>query len=231
MCPYRLNLVVMLECPSRSCTSSHAPLRRSVASRTCAAGRGTSALAWQPAAPPWPDRIRAASTPCGNRLAAGRVEHHVLRGCAGSGLCQVLGQHVAQPAGQADRPGLAVLGRADLAPMRVHRGRGRRRAGHVPLDSLAHVQHATRRVYVLRRSAHGLPGRSAVEREFGRLKNEWARSPLRVRGLDRVRLRADLTILAKPARTRAVPLAAKRVSNDPRISFLNRRLRGVGRAG
>jgi Transposase DDE domain len=40
-------------------------------------------------------------------------------------------------------------------------------------------------------------GRSAVEREFGRLKNDWALAPLRVRGLDRVKLHADLTILAK----------------------------------
>jgi len=54
--------------------------------------------------------------------------------------------------------------------------------------------------------------RAAVEREFGRLKHEWALAPLRVRGLDRVRLHADLTILAKLAcalsRARAVPLAA-----------------------
>ena len=52
--------------------------------------------------------------------------------------------------------------------------------------------------------------RAAVEREFGHLKNEWALAPLRVRGLDRVRLHADLTILAKLACTlaRAVPLAA-----------------------
>jgi hypothetical protein len=42
-------------------------------------------------------------------------------------------------------------------------------------------------------------GCGAVEREFGRLKHEWALSPLRVRGLDRVRLHADLTILAKLA--------------------------------
>ena len=35
--------------------------------------------------------------------------------------------------------------------------------------------------------------------EFGRLKHEWALLPLRVRGLDRVRLHADLTILAKLA--------------------------------
>ncbi|MGB8840373.1 MAG: transposase [Aliidongia sp.] len=41
--------------------------------------------------------------------------------------------------------------------------------------------------------------RGAVEREFGRLKHEWAMLPLRVRGLARVRLHVDLTILAKLA--------------------------------
>src|SRR4051794_22423018 len=54
--------------------------------------------------------------------------------------------------------------------------------------------------------------RGAVEREFGRLKHECALLPLRVRGLERVRLHADLTILAKLAcalsRARAVPLLA-----------------------
>jgi hypothetical protein len=44
------------------------------------------------------------------------------------------------------------------------------------------------------------------------LKHEWALAPLRVRGLDRVRLHADLTILAKLAcaleRERVVSLAA-----------------------
>ncbi len=56
--------------------------------------------------------------------------------------------------------------------------------------------------------------RSSVEREFGRLKHEWAMLPLRVRGLDRVQLHADLTILAKLAcalarsRAQTVPLAA-----------------------
>lgn len=44
-------------------------------------------------------------------------------------------------------------------------------------------------------------GRSAVEREFGRLKNEWGLKPLRVRGLEKVRLHADLTILTKLACT------------------------------
>jgi IS5 family transposase len=40
-------------------------------------------------------------------------------------------------------------------------------------------------------------GRASVEREFGRLKHEWALAPLRVRGIERVRLHADLTILTK----------------------------------
>ena len=55
-------------------------------------------------------------------------------------------------------------------------------------------------------------GRASIEREFGRLKNEWALLPLRVRGLERVKLHADLTILAKLscalARARAAPIAA-----------------------
>ena len=41
--------------------------------------------------------------------------------------------------------------------------------------------------------------RGAVEREFGRLKHEWSLLPLRVRGLERVRLHTDLTILAQLA--------------------------------
>jgi hypothetical protein len=54
--------------------------------------------------------------------------------------------------------------------------------------------------------------RGAVERENGRLKHEWALLPLRVRRIERVRLHADLTILARLAtalaNARAVPLAA-----------------------
>jgi transposase, IS5 family len=41
--------------------------------------------------------------------------------------------------------------------------------------------------------------RASVEREFGRLKNQWGLKPLRVRGLSRVRLHADLTILTQLA--------------------------------
>ncbi len=49
----------------------------------------------------------------------------------------------------------------------------------------------------------GYRKRAAVEREFGRLKNQWGLKPLRVRGLDRVRLHADLTVLTKLACTLA----------------------------
>jgi hypothetical protein len=45
----------------------------------------------------------------------------------------------------------------------------------------------------------GYRKRAAVEREFGRLKTSWGLKPLRVRGLDRVRLHADLTVLTKLA--------------------------------
>lgn len=55
-------------------------------------------------------------------------------------------------------------------------------------------------------------GRAAVERTFGRLKHEYGLKPLRVRGLARVQLHADLTCLAALAvalaRARAVALAA-----------------------
>jgi hypothetical protein len=55
-------------------------------------------------------------------------------------------------------------------------------------------------------------GRGAVEREFGRLKHEWGLGPLRVRGLDKVALHADLCILARLAcalaRARSVPIPA-----------------------
>jgi hypothetical protein len=46
-------------------------------------------------------------------------------------------------------------------------------------------------------------GRAAAEREFGRLKTDYALAPLRVRGLERVRLHADLTILARLALNRS----------------------------
>jgi hypothetical protein len=55
-------------------------------------------------------------------------------------------------------------------------------------------------------------GRAAVEREFGRLKNEYGLTPLRTRGLARVRQHTDLVMIARLGqalrRARAVPLAA-----------------------
>jgi hypothetical protein len=56
--------------------------------------------------------------------------------------------------------------------------------------------------------------RGAVEREFGRLKHDWALLPLRVRGIERVRLHADLTVLAKLSCTleRARALSRARVA-------------------
>jgi Transposase DDE domain/Transposase domain (DUF772) len=64
--------------------------------------------------------------------------------------------------------------------------------------------------------------RAAVEREFGRLKHEWALGPLRVRGLERVRLHADLTILTRlgcalvRARADAAPPAARKARRPAR---------------
>jgi hypothetical protein len=62
-------------------------------------------------------------------------------------------------------------------------------------------------------------GRAAVEREFGRLKNDWALAPLRVRGLDRVRLHTDLTILAKLACALARYRDLRVVAARPTLQF------------
>jgi hypothetical protein len=54
--------------------------------------------------------------------------------------------------------------------------------------------------------------RTSVEREFGNLKHNFGLAFLRVRGIERVRLHADLVMLGRLAqalsRTRAVTLAA-----------------------
>jgi hypothetical protein len=47
--------------------------------------------------------------------------------------------------------------------------------------------------------------RGAVEREFGRLKHEWALLPLRVRCIERVRLHANLSILGRLASVASSP--------------------------
>jgi hypothetical protein len=81
-----------------------------------------------------------------------------------------------------------------------------RRCGSRPTVCIPLIPRETPRFTALYRR------RASVEREFGRLKHQWALAPLRVRGLDRVRLHADLTILAKLActlaRARAVTVAA-----------------------
>jgi hypothetical protein len=51
--------------------------------------------------------------------------------------------------------------------------------------------------------------RTAVEREFGRLKHHYGLAVLRVRGIERVRLHADLTILGRLA----LELAKARVAS------------------
>jgi hypothetical protein len=68
----------------------------------------------------------------------------------------------------------------------------------------------------------GYRKRAAVEREFGRQKNEWGLAPLRVRGLDRVRLHADLTILTKLACALARARAA--VNSRRRPNFRSARV-------
>jgi IS5 family transposase len=78
-----------------------------------------------------------------------------------------------------------------------------RKGRAIPLDRIPYGSDEWKRLY---------RGRAAVEREFGRLKNECGLTPLRTRGLDRVRLHADLVMIARLgqalSRPRALPLAA-----------------------
>lgn len=73
-------------------------------------------------------------------------------------------------------------------------------------------------------------GRGAVEREFGRLTNEWGLKPLRVRGLERVRLHADLTMLTRLACTLSrVRAAANGTRTDRRRAKAPKQSRPEGR--
>jgi len=78
-----------------------------------------------------------------------------------------------------------------------------RRGRPIPLTPIPYGTDEWKRLY---------RGRSAVEREFGRLKNEYGLTPLRTRGLARVRQHADLVMIARLGRAlvraRSVPLAA-----------------------
>lgn len=70
----------------------------------------------------------------------------------------------------------------------------------VPLSPIPHGSDEWKRLY---------RGRSARRARVGRLKHHYALAMLRVRGIERVRLHADLTILGRLAlelaRARAVP--------------------------
>jgi Transposase DDE domain len=63
-----------------------------------------------------------------------------------------------------------------------------RKGSPIPLDRIPYGSTEWKRLY---------RGRAAVEREFGRLKHDYGLAPLRIRGLERVRLHADLTMLAR----------------------------------
>lgn len=86
----------------------------------------------------------------------------------------------------------------DCVPIVCHR-KGR----NIPLSPIPYASTEWKRLY---------RGRAAVEREFGRLKTLYGLAPLRVRGLARVQLHADLTMLARLAlalsRSEEVALAA-----------------------
>lgn len=74
----------------------------------------------------------------------------------------------------------------------------------MPLTPIPHGSDEWKRVY---------RGRGSVEREFGRLKHDYGLAPLRVRGLAKVELHANLTILARLGQAlsrarEAMPVAA-----------------------
>jgi hypothetical protein len=110
------------------------------------------------------------------------------------------------------RQTLAVK-RGDLAPRVCKHGEWRvpRRRVHAPRDEMTLPDRRVkpRSAWVKPDRLHPLiprhtgrskalySSRGAIAREFGRLKDEWSMLPLRVRGIGRVRLRADVTILPK----------------------------------
>jgi len=63
-----------------------------------------------------------------------------------------------------------------------------RKGRPIPLVSIPYGSAEWKRIY---------RGRAAVEREFGRLKHDYGLGPLRVRGLERVALHADLVMLGR----------------------------------
>ncbi len=73
----------------------------------------------------------------------------------------------------------------------------------IPLTAIPYGSDQWKRLY---------RGRAAVEREFGTLKHGYGLAPLRTRGIDRVRIHADLVMLARLGqaltRLRAIARAA-----------------------
>jgi transposase len=78
-----------------------------------------------------------------------------------------------------------------------------RKGRPIPLSPIPYGSDEWKRLY---------RGRAAVEREFGRLKTDYGLAPLRVRGLERIQLHADLVMLGRLAlalsRAQEVALAA-----------------------
>jgi transposase len=78
-----------------------------------------------------------------------------------------------------------------------------RKGRPIPLTAIPYGTDEWKRLY---------RGRAGVEREFGTLKHRYRLAPLRTRGIDRVRIHADLTMLARLAlslaRSRAARVAA-----------------------
>ena len=78
-----------------------------------------------------------------------------------------------------------------------------RKGRPIPLTAIPYGSNEWKRLY---------RGRAAVEREFGRLKNEYGLTPRRTRGIARVRQHADHVMIARLGealvRARAVRLAA-----------------------
>jgi hypothetical protein len=108
---------------------------------------------------------------------------------------------IARPAGRS-----SVLHTASGEGLLTSRDRGPIEVGPVDRDpGVTAGDRAWRRLWTRRAS---------VERECGRLNHQWSPPPLRIRGLERVRLHADLTILAeaRPRPYKNASLTARGVS-------------------
>jgi hypothetical protein len=213
----------MLECPSREHPAAISSVAR-VSRRSW-----NLSPASQPAAPPRPERTAPREHRVVDRLAAGRVEHRVLQAAPGAGRFRCSAK---MSRSQRGRPIVLALpfGRAD----RAHRGAAGVAAGHVPLDRLAHMQHAAQRVCFPAPQRPQLAVRNAVEREFRPTQGRVGAVSAARHGTGS-RLAARRTDDPRHARPRErepprSPLSAV-CRTTPGFPSFNRRLRGVGRAG